>query len=550
MRFSLVISPQDGRTVSPPVAEEPTAEQVAAGMPCAAQYILETKHEGRWRVEASCTIGRTTYRAYGNLERRLMADRTVTGESVEAINQALKDAFLQIGDSSAEQAIHVILSAAEYRGQIVVPKKPDGFQGREINVELIGKSGRDQLVTLKGGICSDDAPISVSNIRFEGAGKDSTSDEYFKEWPEGSANAGQENTALSGAAAANASGCTFTGYYYAMKLSVNMRLCGRNNYYVRNHIAWYLGEGNENGGNPAAEGCTFEENDIAIQIIKFNQRPSFYAPSRCRFLNNKLDIENNSEKSWFIPGNYFVHGTENDGSPRLATAIWPATSVSCLPMCKRERTTDGTYNDSFYYDYKQFDKNEIAALSDYRLSNDLTRQYPIPAEQLTGKTFVVVNEDNDATLATFAFAAPEQQAAKARRGIARFSAEQERAFDATVQVDRSREGQIVFRMNDPCRPVTVTLPCTFRNGTVTCNGRRLSDVKFDGSTVRFQTSEPGEYTILRGNRIAAGYDKTGRLIGVRFLSDTEQTAAFPGATTVKIFFVDQTFRPISEPVIS
>ena len=105
-------------------------------------------------------------------------------------------------------------------------------------------------------------------------------------------------------------------------------------------------------------------------------------------------------------------------------------------------------------------------------------------------------------------------------------------------------------MNDPCKPVTVTLPCAFQYGTVTHNSAKLENVTFDGETVSFETAEGGEYTIkyeLDGYVIAAGYDAFGRLVGVQFLSAAELPVKIPGAVTVKLFTVDRFYRPIALP---
>ena len=103
-------------------------------------------------------------------------------------------------------------------------------------------------------------------------------------------------------------------------------------------------------------------------------------------------------------------------------------------------------------------------------------------------------------------------------------------------------------MNDPCKPVTVTLPCEFKYGTVTHNGKQLETVTFDGETVSFETDEGGEYTIkyeLDGYLIAAGYDALGRLVGVQFFTGGK-TPNIPGAVTTKTFILDDSYRPVAQ----
>lgn len=71
----------------------------------------------------------------------------------------------------------------------------------------------------------------------------------------------------------------------------------------------------------------------------------------------------------------------------------------------------------------------------------------------------------------------------------------EPSFDATVSVDRSDASKIVFHMEDPCKQVTVSLPCEFKDGTVKLGQTEIPDAKFDGQTVFFQTGKEGTYVI-------------------------------------------------------
>ena len=178
-----------------------------------------------------------------------------------------------------------------------------------------------------------------------------------------------------------------------------------------------------------------------------------------------------------------------------------------------------------------------------RLSNSLTSAYPTPRQYLDGKTFEVIDANNTTTLATFAFTNAEQQSVRraARRSV------QEESFDATVSVEKT-EDRIVFAMNDPCKPVTVTLPCAFTGGTVTHNGKILN-ASFAAETVSFKTNEGGTYEIHASastHVIAAGYNVLGQLVGVQILASADANANIPGAATIKIFTLDSSYRPIAE----
>ena len=70
---------------------------------------------------------------------------------------------------------------------------------------------------------------------------------------------------------------------------------------------------------------------------------------------------------------------------------------------------------------------------------------------------------------------------------------------------------------------------------------------FDGW---YTAAEGGEYAVTQAAQpscvIAAGYDKDGQLVGVRFLTDAEQTVEIPGAVTVKRFTLDRFYRPTAQ----
>ena len=528
--FSLKFQPLSAAPVDPPAWEQPDDDELATKMPAAGWYRMKARHEGNWRVVATCVMKGQTYTACGEFERGIINSIDVTGcKTVNEINAAVQTKLNQIENSGTQRRtqIRVIMQEPEYTGQIVVPSVPDSIRDIMDGVTFEGHSNSER-VKLRGGIRSDDAGIYASNISFIGAGKENPT------WPADGENVGAENAALYGAGGGSEGNCVFTGYYYAIKMAGSVRLCGTNNHFKNNHIAWYVGGHKDYGGNPNAERCVFEENDIAIQIEEFSDYlpMSFYAPGRCEFIDNTLDIlldeQSNSNRTWFIPGNYFVHTDEN-GIEQLKTMISPATAVSFYPMRR---------GDQFYYDGAEW-----GATNGILLSNSLTSAYPTPKEYLDGKTFEVVGEDNTTTLATFAFTSAEQKSVRraARRSV------QKESFDATVSVERT-EDRIVFTMNDPCRSVTVKLPCDFKYGTVTHNGEILN-ASFAGETVSFKTNEGGTYEIHASTStrvIAAGYNALGQLVGVKILESADANANIPGAATIKIFTLDSSYRPIAE----
>lgn len=456
---------------------------VTAGMPCQRIYTLTGADKGKWRFEASCTVDGEPMTASGTITRTVATGHTLDAEqckTVKAINEGLEEVIQ--GIESGEHVITVDLrrtgeeySASDsdrsaYRGQILIP---DIKQNNvDVTVEFRGARGGTTLI---GGIQSETAAFSVSNVNFIGNGSGSQKWEVDNVNPNG----GAPNEAFRGNSRANARDCTFTGYYVAISCGRELRMCGRNNTFRNNHIAWRISTENKNGGNPDALNCVFEDNEYAIWVESFHFMPSFYAPTGCTFTDNGCDVRN-SDRWWFIPGNYFTH----NGNPGPVNEIGGGSgNTYCYPMA-----SGGTV------DYRQLD-----AAGD-TVSNANTRTYQTPKSALDGKTLKVASAEADTILATFSFAdtaAAQTEQAQTRpvmraRMLRRAS---EPSFDATVDVQTPDASTICFTMQDPCKQVNVSLPCSFTDGTVKLGETEIPDAKFDGQTVSFQTDEAGTYVI-------------------------------------------------------
>ena len=465
-------------------------------MLCQCCYELVKEHRGDWILKASCTVNGDVLTASGTATLTVMKDISLTNEqckSVEAINAALEAKIeeLQEKNAKAEADMYTITAYLTdtdqdaYRGQIRIEDwRVDGVE-LWVQIQGVGQGQNAGVentpVTLFGGIYSDTIPFSVSGVNFVGAGKGKTN------WPKDGPNKGNANVAFDGNSMSNVSNCTFTGYDIAIKCGTSLRMFGRYNTFTENHIAWKLSEACKGDGNPDAQSCVFEKNDYALYVEKFNGFPSSYAPRYCRFIDNVCDVYNGSGRWWFLPGNYFEHN-------RNKRPVYGATSVFCYPMATREGTNGQEENNPVTYYYDQLDKDGDT------VSNALTNTYQTPESELSGKTFKVADAEKDNILATFSFddTAAEQAEEKPVRSVLRarmLRSAVEPSFDATVSVDRSDASKIVFHMEDPCKQVTVSLPCEFKDGTVKLGETEILDAKFDGQTVSFQTEKAGTYVI-------------------------------------------------------
>ena len=467
-------------------------------MPCQCYYELVKEHRGDWILKASCTVKDKTLTAHGAATLTVMEDISLTNEqckSVEAINAALEEKIGELQEKGAKSEADMYTITAYltdtdpnvYCGQIWI--KNWQVDGVELWVQIMGVGQNQGVqnipVALSGGIYSDTIPFSVSRVNFVGAGKGKTN------WPKDGPNKGNANVAFDGNSMSNVSNCTFTGYDIAIKCGTSLRMFGRYNTFTKNHIAWKLSEACKGDGNPDAQSCVFEKNDYALYVEKFNGFPSNYAPRYCRFIDNGYDVYNGSGRWWFLPGNYFEH--EEDRKIVYDTSA-DATPVFCYPMAIREGTNGPEENNPVTYYYDQLEDGGDT------VSNALTSTYQTPESELSGKTFKVADAEQDDILATFSFddTAAEQAEEKPVRPVLRarmLRSVVEPSFDATVTVDRSDALKIEFTMQDPCKQVNVSLPCSFTGGTVKLGETEILDAEFDGQTVFFQTDEAGTYVI-------------------------------------------------------
>ena len=488
--FKLEINPASGQNSELEPEENDPEAAAATKMPCQRFYKLQKEHEGKWILKASCTVNGKERTAYGAATLTVTEDSNYIElsdcQTVVDINEELESTIKRITEPG-EYNIAVLLSKtgntedSGYCGRIWIPSSPN--PGVNIWVEIRGVEKIP--VTLTGGIYSDTIPFSVSGVNFVGAGKGKTN------WPKDGPNKGNANVAFDGNSMSNLTNCTFTGYYIAIKCGENLRMFGRYNTFTKNHIAWKLSEACKGDGNPDAQSCVFKENDYALYVEKFNGFPSNYAPRYCRFIDNVCDVYNGSGRWWFLPGNYFEH--EEDRKIVYDTSA-DATPVFCYPMAIREGTNGPEENNPVTYYYDQLDEDGDT------VSNALTSSYQTPAGKLDGKTFKVADAEKDNILATFSFddTAAEQAEEKPVRRVLRarmLRSAVEPSFDATVSVDRSDASKIVFHMENPCKQVTVSLPCNFTDGTVKLGQTEIPDAKFDGQTVSFQTDKAGTYVI-------------------------------------------------------
>lgn len=167
--------------------------------------------------------------------------------------------------------------------------------------------------TIRGGVKLGDAYVVLRNLHFIGAGKDAQVLD----------DAETPNYAAYGAGQAVYENCVFENYFYAVRTD-RFAWGGWNSVFKNNGTAIYLHAAD--GGNAQMSDNWFVENDTAIRV----DATPYVAPltaSRCRFVNNSTDVENNCGKILWMSYNFFYH--DKPGSEtRWLPILWNEDSGS------------------------------------------------------------------------------------------------------------------------------------------------------------------------------------------------------------------------------
>ena len=280
------------------------------------EYDINEYSVGRWIFEAKIvkfgedgniteTLATNCCRHFYRLEKGILTD-IPAGSNADTINQEICKA---VGiPVTAEDTLFVnnyvfFLPAGEITGQLHIPAI-----GALDSVTLVGKYPEDGYTILRGGISIDANSCYVKNIRFIGAGKDAA--------VQGENNI--PNCAIYGNGQGVYENCVFEGFYYALHGENRIAWGGTGSTFQNNHIAIYIEKALQ-GGNLDMDHNWFIGNDIAIQVDAFGEDlPVSQLTMRYdRFINNGVDMVNNSGVILWMSRNYFYRGEPVNGT-------WPA----------------------------------------------------------------------------------------------------------------------------------------------------------------------------------------------------------------------------------
>ena len=226
------------------------------------------------------------------------------GQNVSAINREIENELkkfpVQENDGLYNNVVTLVLPAGELEGQIVIP------QTNAIVTVYGNDYGQGRIATtLKGGIRFDiNNPNHVGFIHFIGEGKN-------VEWVD------EENEIRNEAVYGEGQGapevCLFEGYHIAIHSTDRPSWGSQDSVYINNNVA--ICQDGENGGQTIMRNNWFVDNNTAV-VMKRSVSVDYLMSFKNRFINNEIDLSNESENVLWLSQNFFYHDFDGENSWR------------------------------------------------------------------------------------------------------------------------------------------------------------------------------------------------------------------------------------------
>lgn len=245
---------------------------------------------------------------------------------VEVINREIAETLKDCPAATdyTMQMVEFTLPAGTIEGLIVIPET-DCF------VDLIGAGNNEGVIstTIKGGIKLEGASCDLSSICFIGAGKDK---ETFED--------GSPNAAAYGYGEGLPRGCILKDYYCAISSEDRSSWAANQSIFINNHIGIRMSA--LGGGNLRMENNWFVGNDMAL-LVDESIGADLMESSCNRFVNNEVDLENNSGKTVWMSQNFFYHaaGSETPWEPVLWEEVTAGDSSEVIGLRLKQDGQNG-----------------------------------------------------------------------------------------------------------------------------------------------------------------------------------------------------------------
>ena len=226
------------------------------------------------------------------------------GQNVSAINREIENELkkfpVQENDGLYNNVVTLVLPAGELEGQIVIP------QTNAIVTVYGNDYGQGRIATtLKGGIRFDNNNTNhVGFIHFIGEGKN-------VEWVD------EENEIRNEAVYGEGQGapevCLFEGYHIAIHSTDRPSWGSQDSVYINNNVA--ICQDGENGGQTIMRNNWFVDNNTAV-VMKRSVSVDYLMSFKNRFINNEIELSNESENVLWLSQNFFYHDFDGENSWR------------------------------------------------------------------------------------------------------------------------------------------------------------------------------------------------------------------------------------------
>lgn len=226
------------------------------------------------------------------------------GQNVSAINREIENELkkfpVQENDGLYNNVVTLVLPAGELEGQIVIP------QTNAIVTVYGNDYGQGRIATtLKGGIRFDNNNTNhVGFIHFIGEGKNVGWVDEENEI---------RNEAVYGEGQGAPEVCLFEGYHIAIHSTDRPSWGSQDSVYINNNVA--ICQDGENGGQTIMRNNWFVDNNTAV-VMKRSVSVDYLMSFKNRFINNEIDLSNESENVLWLSQNFFYHDFDGENSWR------------------------------------------------------------------------------------------------------------------------------------------------------------------------------------------------------------------------------------------
>ena len=252
--------------------------------------------------------------------------QNISSTDIDVVNAEIKAKLNAVDETMQNKLLYTTLVTfylpkGEITGEIIIPQT-----NCIVTISGINKAEGRIGTRLYGGInIQSPTTCHIQYLWMIGKGKD-------VEWAD-NVN-GIPNEAIYGIGQGSPQNCILERYSIALHNRAYSSWSSIGSVFRDNKVA--ICQNNDGGGMCAMRGNWFVSNDIAI-MLKRAASMARLSTTQNRFVNNRLDIQNESASELFVSQNYFYHGYKNADGYNWQPELWTEND---------DRTVSLNYNNS------------------------------------------------------------------------------------------------------------------------------------------------------------------------------------------------------------